>query len=75
MKGTVKILDSTGHATLEYDTEVPESVEVAAERVKQERAMQKVAFDGGTKEQIPGKWDPQAQEETLIIPPMAGGSS
>jgi tRNA/tmRNA/rRNA uracil-C5-methylase (TrmA/RlmC/RlmD family) len=74
MKGIIKILDGSGHSAVEYDTEVPASLEVAQETIKRAKAEHKVVFDGGTKEAIPGKWDPQNQEETLVIPPMAGGA-
>jgi hypothetical protein len=75
MKGTIKVVNATGHSTVEFDTTVAASVEVANETIKRAIDMRSKLFDGTTKEEIPPKdWKPEEHEETLVIPPMAGGA-
>lgn len=75
----MKIMDPReGHVTVEWDTQVPESVEVARHRFEQEvrdkkmkpyRMERKNGKSEGTA--IKG-FDPEA-EELLLVAPMAGG--
>lgn len=78
MTGSVKILDASGHTTIEFDTEVPESMEVVRERIarateKEGKKLFKV--DPSTKkgDLIEGTWNPEEDPNVLLVPPIAGG--
>ena len=76
MQGTIKILGKSGHEEVTYDTEVPESVEVAKERLKEEKRDKSAAFfDGESGDRIGGSGipDPEDHEQIVVLPPMAGG--
>jgi molybdopterin converting factor small subunit len=73
MKGTIKILDATGHTTVEYDTEadvVGEATAILALAARRGSAV----FDAKTREQVPNDEHVLSEhDELLVIPPMAGG--
>lgn len=73
MKGMIKILDATGHTTVEYDTEagrVGEATAVLALAARRGSAV----FDAKTREQVPNDEQVLSEhDELLVIPPMAGG--
>lgn len=77
MKGKIKVLNSQGHSTIEYDTE--KGVVEEAEKILAQAAQgRSVIFDGTTREQIPGgpgqgRSVLEEHEEILVVPPMAGG--
>jgi hypothetical protein len=70
----MRVLDASGHTEVHFDTEVPESIEVATERFRRELdsgAMAVATIDGQrtqVREFVPG----EASEYTFI-PAMAGG--
>lgn len=74
MQGVVKILDSSGHTEVPYDTEAPESLEVAQERVRRAMDGGSMLFDTSTK---PGErikdFKPGEHEEVTVVPPFQGG--
>ena len=69
-KGTIKVLNGSGHSVIEFDLESKEGVEAAEAAIS--GFSSKAVFDAGTKEQIR---DPKlgTHEEYLVVPPMAGG--
>jgi len=74
MQGAMHFLDATGHTTVEWDTEVPESVEVAEEGFRRALAdgqMATVETPRG-REQV-REFDPKTTTEITFIPAMAGG--
>lgn len=77
MQGTIKILNSRGHSTVEYDTETG-VVEEAEGILRDAARANSVLFDAKTREKIeggPGKGRSvlEEHEEILVVPPMAGG--
>jgi len=72
MKGTIKILDGSGHSVVEYDTETGEGVTKADGTLKSAVRNHSAVFDAKTRQQIK---DPVVgtHEEMLVVPPMAGG--
>jgi hypothetical protein len=72
MKGTIKILDGSGHSTVEYDTETGEGVKDATATLQQGTRNRSAVFDAKTREKINNPVV-GTHEEMLVIPPMAGG--
>lgn len=74
MRGVVKIMDSSGHTAVEFDTEVPESAEVAQEKVRRALAGGAMLFDTSV---TPGeritRFDPTEQTDVTVVPAFAGG--
>lgn len=71
MTGSVKVI---GGDTKEFDTEVPESVEVARETFNREvGTMHGMAFDASTKEPLEGPYDPETTPEVIITRQFQGG--
>ena len=77
MKGTIKVLNASGHTATEFDTDkgvVKEAEEILAKAT----SMRSGVFDGKTKERVPTSGSSrntilQENEEILVVPPMAGG--
>jgi len=67
--GTVKILNSSGHATLTEENSTVQERETAFHDELDTKGRR--AFDLKTKEPMDA-WDPEA--DVLIVPPIAGGS-
>lgn len=77
MKGEVRILDGTGHTTKEWDTDVPESLEVAREIFERGVANGNAAFDtssptGGVAYDTSKGFTPDVESLTFV-PRLAGG--
>jgi hypothetical protein len=72
MTGSVKVV---GGETVEFDTKVPESLEVAREVYAREAVKRHgMAFDATTREQIPsGTYNPTERPEVIITRQFAGG--
>lgn len=71
MTGSIKVI---GGETKEFDTEVPESVEVAREVFNREAVqMRGLAFDAATKEPLKGPYNPETTPEVIITRQFQGG--
>ncbi len=77
MQGVIKQLNNRGHTEVAYDTDVPESVEVAMAEIRAALDRRSMLFDGQTRKQIPISYGSGAdileREQILEVPPMAGG--
>lgn len=82
MKGTVKVLNASGHSTVEFDTELG-IVKEAEDIIRDAWANSSMLFDQQTQERIqtprtplkdkrPGKVL-EAHEDIIVVAPMAGG--
>jgi molybdopterin converting factor small subunit len=76
MKGSIKILDASGHTTVTYDTETKDGVEEA--RAALSRSRFATLFDAVTKEKVDrtgvtGDTILEQHEELIVVPTMAGG--
>lgn len=69
-KGTVKVLNGTGHSVIEFDLDTKEGVDEAKAAISGFGA--RAVFDAHTREQI-DKPRLGTHEEYLVVPPMAGG--
>ena len=69
-KGTIKILNGSGHSVIEWDLETKEGVDEARFAISGFGA--KAVFDAHTRDQI-DKPTLGTHEEMLVVPPMAGG--
>lgn len=77
MVGIVKILNSSGHTPVAFDTEKG-VVEEAEAILAQTRDDQSAVFDGQTKERVYRPFTDPAKvlrehEELIVVPPMVGG--
>lgn len=76
MVGKMLIPDKSGHSTVAYDTEQPETLTKAKELFDGVLAKGGAAFDMTTKEKIT-TWDPTSAEvlpsEVLLLQPLQGG--
>ncbi len=73
MTGVVKVLDGSGHTDVEFDTAVPESLEVAAETINRRMATGAMLFDTTAKPgRQMGRFDPEVSEQ-MLVPQFAGG--
>jgi len=86
MKGTIKVLNASGHTTVEYDTD--KGIVDEAEAILREADLKRSAlFDGTTREPIERTRQRRLRrestvsddrilsehEEIVVVPPMAGG--
>jgi hypothetical protein len=69
-QGSVKVLNGSGHAVIEYDLDTKEGVDEANEAIG--GFASRGVFDAKTREQI-DKPRLGTHEEYLVVPPMAGG--
>jgi hypothetical protein len=77
MTGSVKLLNSSGHTLVEYDTADEATIREAERIIEQALASHASVFDAKTREKVPtrpsGGIDVSAHEELLVVPQMAGG--
>lgn len=82
MKGEMRVLDSSGHSTLTWDTEVsdgpldPEVVEAEFNRLVAEGhlAFATVETDAGAKENVQIRtFDPAEHQQVTMVPQFVGG--
>ena len=74
MQGKITKLDRTGHTVVEFDTEIPESREVAEEairRAKGEGYLATALVDG--KRQQVSELDVGVASDYMLIPALQGG--
>jgi hypothetical protein len=76
MQGTVKVLNGSGHSTIEFDTEAG-VVEEAERFLATANSTGSSFFDGVTRERIgaPGDGPPKLgeHEQIIVVPQMSGG--
>lgn len=71
MTGSVKVV---GGESVTFDTNVPESLEVAREVYERETVKRRgMAFDATSREPITGDYDPADRPEVIITRQFAGG--
>jgi len=76
MKGSIKILDASGHTTVTYDTDDPNSMLNATSKLMQTSRFATL-FDAATKEKVDRTVTDytilEQHEELIVVPVMAGG--
>jgi hypothetical protein len=81
MKGSIKILDASGHTTVTYDTDDPDSMLNATSKLG-DASRFATLFDAVTKEKVDRTGWPacvtdytilEQHEELIVVPVMAGG--
>lgn len=76
MKGSLKVMDRTGHTTVPFDTDTGDGLEEAIEKFNREVAHGAAAFDTSVKPGEPvrmGAYAPESMPDVTIVPAFQGG--